>query len=222
MLTAIPSDMKYQLEDLHFNYMNVNDYDLFLFLAKGLKQEQTSLLLGDLDLSKMELSKDETNGEIVLVDLVTGARIDRLVHHKMVEFIRKIHGIKPKIENASNETTRQILIQLDRDKAKRAAKEGYKSTLKPIISGLMRVPSCTMSLKEIMDLPLYALMDTIMGAQVFVNTNALLTGSYSGMVDTSKINKKEFDWMRDIREENANISDKQENNKDKPKSKAKG
>ena len=33
---------------------------------------------------------------------------------------------------------------------------------------------------------------------VIVNADALLKGSYSGMVDTSKIPKKNFDWCRSI------------------------
>jgi hypothetical protein len=41
-------------------------------------------------------------------------------------------------------------------------------------------------------------MDTVMGAQIYVSSTALLQGSYSGMIDTSKINKKEFNWMRNL------------------------
>lgn len=198
MLTAIPSDMKFQLEDLGYNYMEVQDYDLFLYITRSLSSDKTSLLLGDLDLSKMQITMDESINEIVLVDLDSGARIDRYVWLRLREFLRTIHGIVPKIQKAANETTRKILIKLDREKAEKAAKSPAKSQLKVLISGLMRNPGCTLSFSEIKELPLYMLMDTIKGLQVFTSTNALLIGANSGMVDIKKIDKKEFDWMRDL------------------------
>ena len=201
MLTAIPSDMKHQLDDLGFNYMNVSDYELFLYLAKSLSQESTSLLLGDLDLSKMELTTSEENGELVLADLETGAVIDRFVHYRLAQYIRKMHGITPKVEKAANETTRQILIKLSREKAAKAAKEPYKSQLITMCSALMRNPACTESFEGLKNMPVYAVVDTLMGVQVFTATNALLIGAHSGMVDTSKIPKKEFDWMRNLETE---------------------
>lgn len=200
MLTCIPSDMKHQLEDLGMNYMKVPDYELFLFMTRGLKQSDTSLLLGNLDLSKMEPVKDENTNEIVLVDLETSTKIDRFVYLKMVMFLRKMHGIVPKVEKAANELTRKMLIRMSREDAERAKAKPWSSQLKPIISGLMRSPSCGLSLDDILNLPIYVAVDTIMGIQVFTVTNALLMGSYSGMVDTSKINKKEFDWMRDAQD----------------------
>ena len=36
--------------------------------------------------------------------------------------------------------------------------------------------------------------------KIYISTTALLQGSYSGMIDTSKINKKEFNWMRSFDE----------------------
>lgn len=201
-LTAIPSDMKFQLEDMGFNYLEVSDYDLFLFLAKTLTPEYTSLLLGpDVDLSKMTLLKDNTNDEIVLVDVEKGIKIDRSVWMRMVSFISKIHGINRKPDKKpATETVRQILIKMDRDKAAKAAKEPVHSELKKVLSSLMRTPSCTQSLEELKAMPLFPVMDMLMGIQIYTSTNALMIGSYSGMVDTSKINKKEFDWMRDVHE----------------------
>lgn len=201
MLTAIPSDMKHQLDDLGFNYMDISDYELFLYLVKSLPQESTSLLFGDLDLSKMELTTSDENGEIILADPFSGAKIDRFVHYRISQYIRKMHGIVPKVEKAANETTRQILIKLSREKAEKAAKEPYKSQLVTMASALMRNPGCTETFEGLKSMTIYAMVDTLMGVQVFTTTNALLIGAHSGMVDTSKIPKKEFDWMRNLETE---------------------
>ena len=67
-------------------------------------------------------------------------RIDRFIYFKIVNYIRKLHGIKPKVEHAANETTRQILLKLDRDRIAKAKNQPYKSQLKELISAMMRYP----------------------------------------------------------------------------------
>lgn len=199
-LTCIPSDMKSQLEDMHVNYMDIEDFNLFAILSRSLTPKDTGLILGDLDLSSFILCTNKENDELVLYDEKKNIIIDKFIYMKMVEYIRKVHGIKPKIERAANETTRKILIQLERDRIKKAQKEPYKSQLKILISAMMRYPGCCMTLEQILDLPLCAFMDLVQGAQIYVSSTTLLQGSYSGMIDTSKINKKEFNWMRGLDE----------------------
>ena len=46
--------------------------------------------------------------------------IDHLAYIKIVGYLRKLHGIKPKIEHAANKTTKRILIQLDRERIEKA------------------------------------------------------------------------------------------------------
>lgn len=196
-LTCIPSDMKSQLEDLGINYMEISDFELFMLMARGLTKEMTKLILGEIDLSTFEPYINKANGEQVLYDEVNDIVIDRLIYMKMVEYIRKMNNMKkPKVEKAANETTRKILIQLDRDRIKKMKKEPYKSQLKELISAMMRYPGFKYKKNELKECGLYEFMDTVQGAQIYISSTALLQGSYSGMIDTSKIDKKEFNWMR--------------------------
>ena len=197
-LTCIPSDMKSQLEDMGINYMKISDFELFILLTRNLKQETTALLLGDLDLSKFEPVVNQENGNLCLYDEENDILIDQLMYMNIVGYIRLLHNIKPKIEKAATETVRQILIKLDRDKIAKAKNEPYKSQLKDLISGMMRYPGFKYKSWELQQCSLYEFMDTVQGAQIYVSTTALLKGMYSGMVDTSKINKKEFNWLRSI------------------------
>ena len=41
-------------------------------------------------------------------------------------------------------------------------------------------------------------MDSVKRLQVYESSTALLKGVFSGFVDTSKIDKEEFDFMRQI------------------------
>ena len=195
-LTCIPSDMKSQLDDIGINYMEISDFELFILLSKGLTKNMTYLLLGDLDLSKFEAMVNEENGEVCLYDRDNDILIDKLVYMNIVGYIRLLHNIKPKIEKAANETTRQILIQIARQKLEKQKKEPYKSQLKDLISGMMRYPGFKYKSWELQQCSLYEFMDAVQGAQIYVSTTSLLQGMYSGMVDASKINKKEFNWLR--------------------------
>lgn len=199
-LTCIPSDMKSQLFDMKMDYETVSDFELFIMLTRSLTKDDTRLVLGDLDLSKFKVYTNKENDEFVLYDIETDTTIDKLIYMKIVEYIRKVHNIKPKIEKAANKTTKKILIQLDRDRIKKAQKEPYKSQLKELISAMMRYPGFKYKKNELKECGLYEFMDTVQGSQIYVSTTALLSGIYSGMVDTSKINKKEFNWMRSANE----------------------
>lgn len=200
LLTCIPSDMKSQLDDMGFNYMEVSNFELFIMLSRSLTAEKTSILFGDLDFSRLIPMKYDQTDDLVLYDKEKDIIIDSYVHMKIAQYLCKMHYITPKIENAANETTRKILIQLERDKLKKAQKEEYKSQLKDLISGLMRYPGFPYKKNELKECGIYEFMDCVQGAQIYVNTTSLLSGMYSGMVDTSKINKKEFNWMRSINE----------------------
>ena len=195
-ITAIPSDMKSQLFDMVIDYETLEDYHLFYMLTRGLTQESTSIVFGDLDLSKFKMYINEETQEEVMVNPETNAILDKLAYNKIVGYLRKLHNLKPKIEHAANKTTKRILIQLDRDRIAKAQNEEYKSQLRPLISAMMRYPGFKYKSNELKECSIYEFMDTVYGAQIYINSTALLKGSYSGMIDTSKINKKEFNWMR--------------------------
>lgn len=199
-LTCIPSDMKSQLEDLKIRYEEISDFELFMMLSSGLNRERTKIILGNLDLSKFIQVKNIKNDEICLYDEKNDILIDRFTYFKMVNYIRKLHGINPKPEFPANETTRKILIKLDRERIAKAKNKPYKSQLKDLISAMMRYPGFKYKKNELKECGLYEFMDSVQGAQIYVSTTALLSGMYSGMIDTSKINKKEFNWMRNINE----------------------
>lgn len=195
-LTCIPSDMKSQLWDLGIDYMEIEDFDLFMLLTRGLKHIDTQILFGDLDFSRFEIMINKQNNKQVLYDASTDTLIDELAYMKIVNYLRKLHGIKPKIEHATTKTVKKILIQLDRERIAKAKNQPYKSQLKELISAMMRYPGFKYKKNELKECGLYEFMDTVQGAQIYVSSTALLQGSYSGMIDTSKIDKKNFNWLR--------------------------
>ena len=200
LLTAIPSDMKSQLFDIGIDYEAISDFELFYLLTRNLKPEKTSILFYDLDLSSIDLTQNEENGNLIMRQSNSDVVIDELAYKKIAGCLCKIHGIVPKIEHAANKTTKKILIDLDRQRLAKMKNVKYKSSLKYLISAMMRYPGFKYKTNELKQCSMYEFMDEVQGAQIYTSSIALLQGSYSGMVDTSKIDKKQFNWMRDLTE----------------------
>lgn len=200
LLTAIPSDMKSQLFDIGIDYEEISDFELFYLLTRNLAPEKTSIFLYDLDLSKMELCQNPENGRTIMKSTISDVILDELAYKKISGCLCKIHGIVPKVEHAHNKTTKKILIDLDRQKLAKLKNVPYKSSLKYLISAMMRYPGFKYKTKELKQCSMYEFMDEVQGAQIYTSSIALLQGSYSGMIDTSKIDKKQFNWMRDLTE----------------------
>lgn len=199
--TSIPSDLKPQLWDSGICWEDITDFELFIMLTTGLPIDKTQILFGkNLDFTKFKRGKNQ-NGELVLYqvtddkDLIV---IDEGIYLRIATFLRKIHGIKPKVEKAGSKVVRQLLIEDDRRKLEMQKKENKGSSLVPIVSSLINSPEFKYGLDEIRKMPMYAFMDAVARVQIIRSTTALLHGSYSGMIDTSKIPKKEYNWMREI------------------------
>lgn len=197
-ITAIPSDMKSQLWDMGLDWMKVEDFQLFLMLAQSLPQKQTEIILGEIDLQRMKPVENLQNGEIILRDPITGAIIDELAYKTMSAYLCKLHNLTKKVEKAGNKFTKQVLIDEDRQKREHSATQPYKSFLMPLVSAIKVRQGYTRD--YIKNMGLCEFFDDVNRSQIIVNTDALLSGMYSGMVDTSKINKNQFNWMREVGE----------------------
>ena len=204
-LCATPSSMKAALDDMKFDWMQVTDFQLFMMLCQSLKPSQTSILLGDLDLSSLKPYSMNNSEEIVLSNEDHTTIINEVIYEILVTYLRKMHGFKKQVDKAGNDITKMMLIRIARDDAKKAVDKPYKSFLRPLISSVKCRMGYTMD--YVKNMGIYELMDDLSRLGVIVNADAALAGSWSGMVDTKKIPKETFDWTRDITE------DTQKNNK---------
>lgn len=195
-ITAIPSEMKSQLWDSGLDWTQIADFQLFMMLAPTLPQDKTYILFGDLDFQAMRPFENKQNETVVLRNPDTGAIIDELAYGKISSYLCSAHNLTKKVEKAANEFTKKFMIDEDRQKLQHNAKQPYKSFLRPLISAVKCRQGYT--LDYIKNMGLFEFFDDLNRLQIIINADALLQGSYSGMVDTSKIPKKNFDWCREI------------------------
>lgn len=195
-ITAIPSDMKSQLWDLGLDWCEVDDFELFMMLVQTLTPDRTLILFGDLDFSKLKPYRNNQNGDIVLADKETGIVIDKMIYLRIVNYLRKLHNIKPKVEKAANKMTKKVLIEEDRQKILYAKDKPFKSYLLPLISAIKVKQGYTKD--YVRNMGLYEFFDDVSRAQIIDQANHLLNGAYCGMADLKKVPKQDFNWMREL------------------------
>ena len=195
-LTAIPSDMKSNLWDIGLDWTEVEDFELFMMLSQTLTPDRTGILFGDLDFSKLKPFRNNQNGDIVLADKETGIIVDKMIYLRIMNYLRKLHKIKPKVEKAANKMTKKVLIEEDRQRILHAKDKPFKSYLLPLISAIKVKQGYTKD--YVRNMGLYEFFDDVSRAQIIDHANHLLNGAYCGMADLKKVPKNEFNWMREL------------------------
>ena len=195
-ITAIPSDLKSQLWDMGLDWCEVDDFELFMMLSQTLTPDRTSILFGDLDFSKLRPFNNNQNDEVVLANKETGLIIDKLIYTRIANYLRKLHGITPKPEKAKGKRAKQAMIDEDRRIREFNKDKPFKSFLMPLISSLKVKQGYTKD--YVRNMGLFEFFSDISRIQAIDSADHLLNGMYCGMADLSKIDKKNFNWMREL------------------------
>lgn len=204
LITAIPSDMKAQLDMMGIDWETMEDFELFCLLAPQMTLDDTRVLFGDLDFTKFKITIPENRPEgdrtIYLKHQETGLIIDELRYKAITNYLCHMHHIKKKPQIAGNAYTHKMLLEMayeDMERNKKKARN-EKSALKSLISTMVNMPGFKYNLQELMDVGYCQFMDSVSRIQVIESTTALMHGVYMGNVDMKKINKADFNYMRDM------------------------
>ncbi len=193
--TAVPTDYRVPLYDAGIDCDEMSDYELFLMLYRTFTREQSQLLFGDLDFTCFQLAKRNDSGSICIADPVSGLIIDEVDYLAAVEFARAINGLKRSSMKAGNAATKAFLIEDERIAMRFRKKKKFESILFPLISSMVNSPGFKYDYQECMDLPIFTFYESVSRIQKIMSHNALITGIYSGCVDSKKITNEQLNWM---------------------------
>lgn len=217
-----PTMFRLKLWDLGVDWNTLTDFEWFCTNVRQLSIDDTYLLFGDLNFSWFELFHNKKTDSDVLINIPHDANnnisddfiesfdyenaiiIDEIIYIKIVEYLRKMFNIHPKVEKAKNKFTKEAIIEEERmnienQKILNKGKEVSTSVLLPMISFALNHPGFKYKKKELIDVGIVEFMDSVSRLQIYESTHALMSGMYSGYVDTKKINKDEFNFMRQIK-----------------------
>ena len=196
ILTAMPIDLMYQLDDAGIDFTTINDYELFLLLFESLKEMKTSLVFGDLDLSNFETAVNNQNGNIILVDRNTGVRIDRALHAKIANVIRKINHLEKNIKKPGNEEAKKYMIQRAREKAKRHANRASESQLEDLIVSMVNTEQYKYGFEGTRELSIYQFNESVRQVINKVEYDHRMGGVYAGTISSKDLSQDDLNWLK--------------------------
>ena len=136
LFTSSPYDMMLVLDDAGYDFRDFDDYTLFITLFGSIRELDTSLILGDINLKNFELKVNDKNGQIILVDSLNDIVIDRSIYEKIAMRLRVIHGLKKNNKKVQDDYTKNYL--LERARKKRGKKNnGDRSHLETLIVAMV-------------------------------------------------------------------------------------
>lgn len=192
---ATPADRKVDIWDaLHIFWEEVDEFSLFVSSVRILAEEDTDIILPGLDFSSFEQKVDIKKQEIVLVNQ-DGVEINKSVYLQLTNQLRNIHLLKKNVDIGADNSTRRVMIDVDRDDREAAARKPFESIITAYASCLAR----SLPFDAIWEIPIGAFLYTMEREQKVRNYDHLMQGVYSGCVDAKKIKKSDLNWLGKLR-----------------------
>lgn len=195
MLTAMPIDFMVQLDDMGVDFTTINDYELFLILFGTIREMDTKLIFGDLDLKRFELAKHIESGMPVIYDEADDIVIDRVVQTKIATTLREIHHLEKDVRKPGNQEAKEYLLERARKKLKRRKRRKEKSQLQQLIVAMVNTEQFKYDFRGVRDLTIYQFNESVRQIQHKIDYDNKMHGIYAGTVDPKKINQDDLNWL---------------------------
>ena len=194
VLTAMPIDYMVQLDDIGVDFTQINEYELFLILFGSIRDLDTSLVFDGIRLPMFGIKRDDETGMPVLYDEEDDITIDRVVHTKIAETMRKIHHLEKNNKKPGNEDARRYMLERARKKAKRKKKEAV-SQLEQQIVAMVNTEQFKYGFEGTRELSIYQFNESVRQIDHKMHYDNLMRGIYAGTIDPKSISQDELSWL---------------------------
>ena len=194
-LTAMPRDMMVQLDDYGIDCTTINEYDLFLMLFNGMREQDTSLIFGDLDLTLFEPAVNESNDTLVLLDRKNDIVIDRAIHNKIALVMRTIHHLEKNTRKPANEESKKYLLERERLKQARNKKKKHESQLEQLIVAMVNTKEFKYDYEGTRELSIYQFNQSVRQIINKVDYDNRMIGIYTGNLNAKELSQDDLNWL---------------------------
>lgn len=195
LLTAMPIDFMVPLDDAGVDFSTINDYDLFISLFDAIKQSDTTLIFGDLDLSQFEFAINEETGKPIYLDPATDRAFDRAAQVSIANTLRKIHHLEKNNRKPGNEEARKYMIERARKKMKRNRGRNHDSQLESMIIAMVNTEQYKYDFEGTLELSIYQFNESVRQVIKKVDYTNKMFGIYSGTISPKDFNQDELNWL---------------------------
>ena len=185
-----------ELDEVGIDYEEISDLEFFYTMTRNLTPNDTKILFGNLDFQQFQWGYDKQKDKPVMYYMY-GEKIiviDEVIYQSIIEYICLLHNIEKKKISAGNAHTKRYLIDKEKRKRRRNKQNKFESILTNEISALVNSEGFKYNYETVWGLPIYCFIDSLNRINKISNYKALMTGAYSGNVDTKKINFSEVHW----------------------------
>lgn len=194
-LTSMPVDMMVQLDDVGIDFTEISDYELFLLLFGGIRDQDTHLIFGDLDLSKFQLATNPQNGNVILVDVESDIRIDRLIYQQIAATLRKINHLEKNRRKPGNAYAKEYMLTRAREKQKRMKNRKAESQLESLIVAMVNTEQFKYGFEGTRELSIYQFNESVRQVIKKVDYDNRMRGVYYGTVDVKGLSQDDLNWL---------------------------
>lgn len=194
-ITAMPIDFMVQLDDAGIDFTSINEYELFLLLFNGLQMQDTSLIFGDLDLTKFKYDENPENGMLTLYDAEDDIRIDRAIHGQIAAVLRKIHHLERNHRKPANTEAKDYLLERARDKIKRRKNRKEESQLESLIVAMVNTEQYKYGFEGTRELSIYQFNESVRQIIKKVDYDNRMYGVYAGTINPKELSQKDLNWL---------------------------
>lgn len=195
-IIATPYDLMVQLDDNGIDFTKINAFELFCLLFGHLRELDTSMVFGDLDLKKFNIAVNNQNGNYVLRDEENDITIDRAIHGQICACLRKILNIPKTEKQPGNEEGRIYMLQKARKKANRKRKKAQsESQIEDMIIALVNTPEFPYDYESVKDISIYQFYASLKQIIHKVKFDKTMIGVYAGTVAFKDLDMDERSWI---------------------------
>lgn len=195
MITATPIDMMVQLDDAGIDFTTIDDFGLFLMVFEAIKDQDTSLVFGDLDLRKFLRVVDPKNSSVILRNPETGDVIDRGIYMLLCQAVRKIHHLERNNRKPANEEARKYMLERARKKMKRHRNRVEDSQLEELIVALVNTEQFHYGFADVRDLTIYQFNESVRQVIKKVDFDNKMHGVYAGTISAKDLSQDDLNWL---------------------------
>ena len=195
MLTAMPIDLMVQLDDVGIDFTSINEYELFLLMFEGLKERDTRLIFGDLDLTKFKFGINQANNQPLLIDVENDIKIDRNVHAMIAGALRKIHHLEKNRRKPANEDAKKYMIERARQKMRRHRDRTKDSQLESLIVAMVNTEQYKYDFEGTRELSIYQFNESVRQVIKKVDYDNRMYGVYAGTINAKDLSPDDLNWL---------------------------
>ena len=194
-LTAMPIDMMVQLNDAGIDFTDINEYELFLLTFSGIRESNTRLVFGDLDLSKFQIGINKQNGNVILVDEQNDIKIDRAIHGQIAGALRLINHLEKNRRQPANTAAKEYMIQRAREKMLRRKNRQEASQLESLIVAMVNTEQYKYDFEGTKELSIYQFNESVRQVIKKVDYNNRMYGVYTGTINAKELSQDDLNWL---------------------------